>query len=329
MSIDFNPIYLIVLIFSLLITSSVERWLIPILRKKAKQPIYEDGPSWHMNKSGTPTMGGLAFIFSGLFCLVLSLVLHLFFDKNNQTYTSAIISIIFAICNSLVGVLDDLTKLKRHQNAGLSPLEKIFFQFMFAVLFIMARSHFFGDTTVINLLICTVDLGIFYYPFAIFVILGIVNCANLTDGIDGLCSSVAFGAGISFFFMSLHSFPETTFISLLLIGISVGFLIYNIHPAKIFMGDTGSLFLGALTVSCAFSVKNPIIIIPFGSVYVIEGISVILQVIFYKITKKRLFKMAPLHHHLEKCGMSENKICITALIFTLFISVISGLIWKN
>ena len=140
---------------------------------------------------------------------------------------------------------------------------------------------------------------------------------NLTDGIDGLASSVAFTVGVSLFYFSAFSYPEVALSSAALVGATLGFLFFNINPAKIFMGDTGSLFLGALAVSMAFSLKNPFLIIPVCSVYVIEGISVILQVVFFKATGKRLFRMAPLHHHLERLGMSETKICMIAMTLTL------------
>ena len=150
--------------------------------------------------------------------------------------------------------------------------------------------------------------------------MGITNCANLTDGIDGLASSVAFAIGISLFYFSFGISENGSFISAALMGGAIGFLIFNLHPAKVFMGDTGSLFFGSLIAALAFELKSPWIAVVSGGVYVIEGISVILQVAFYKMTKKRLFKMAPIHHHLEKCGWDENKICITAIILTLIFS---------
>ena len=160
-----------------------------------------------------------------------------------------------------------------------------------------------------------------YYFLSIIILVGITNCANLTDGIDGLATSVAFAIGLSVFYISYSRSDAASFISASLIGATVAFLIFNIHPAKVFMGDTGSLFLGALVASLAFELKNPFIAITTGAVYVIEGVSVILQVIYYKATKKRLFKMAPIHHHLEKCGWDENKICLVAIALTLLFSV--------
>ena len=147
------------------------------------------------------------------------------------------------------------------------------------------------------------------------------NSTNLTDGIDGLSSSVAFGIGVSLFYISAALSPETSVIASIIIGATVGFLVFNIHPAKIFMGDTGSLFLGAIVTACAFNLGNPLLIIFIAGVYVIEGFSVVLQVSYYKLTHKRIFKMAPLHHHLEKCGWSENKICIAGILLTFILSL--------
>ena len=157
----------------------------------------------------------------------------------------------------------------------------------------------------------------------------LINSANLTDGIDGLASSVTFGIGISLMYISASVNPETSMIAATLIGASLAFLCFNLHPAKIFMGDTGSLFFGALIASSGFSLKNPILLIPIAGVYIIEGISVILQVLFYKLTRKRLFKMAPLHHHFEKCGWSENKICIVAILATLVISIPAFILYRT
>ena len=156
---------------------------------------------------------------------------------------------------------------------------------------------------------------------SLIILVGITNFANLSDGVDGLASSIAFAAGVGLYFISARYFHEAGFISSAIIGATVAFLIFNLHPAKIFMGDTGSLLLGSLVVSSVFSLGNPILILFLGIVYIIEGLSVTLQVAYFKLTKKRLFKMAPFHHHLEKSGWSENKICVSAIIFTLLFSI--------
>ena len=151
--------------------------------------------------------------------------------------------------------------------------------------------------------------------------MGITNCANLTDGIDGLASGVAFAIGVSLFYISYNLCYEVCFIAGAIMGGASAFLIFNLHPAKIFMGDTGSLFFGALIASAAIAMGNPLIIIFIGGIYVIEGLSVIIQVIVFKLTGKRVFKMSPVHHHFERCGWSENKICIAAIILTFIFSV--------
>ena len=158
-------------------------------------------------------------------------------------------------------------------------------------------------------------------PLGTVILLGITNCANLTDGIDGLASGVGFAVGISLFYISCALCKEVSFISASIIGATAGFLVFNLHPAKIFMGDTGSLFLGALGASSAFALGNPLVIIFIGGIYCLEGLSVIIQVAVFKLTKKRVFRMAPLHHHLEKVGWSENRICIVAIILTFIFSI--------
>ena len=308
-----------VLIFTLILTVIIERLIIPVLSGKASQPIYEGGPSWHLSKSGTPTMGGAAFILASL--LTLGVASVFLTAENRAAAISVLISLIYAVANSLVGIVDDLTKIRRRDNAGLTPMQKIFLQFILAILFLMARVHYLGDSTSLVFSFGKIDLGFLYYPFAVLMLLGIVNCANLTDGIDGLAASVAFVIGIVLFFVGVLSSPDTALLSSALIGASLGFLFFNLHPAKVFMGDTGSLFLGALAVSCSFALKNPLIMVLIGGVYVIEGVSVILQVLCFKISGKRILKMAPLHHHFEKCGYGETKICVLAIILTLLLSV--------
>jgi len=320
------PLYIFVFLVSLSVSALTQKRLIPRLRKNAAQPIYTDGPAWHTAKSGTPTMGGIAFLIGAAVAFIPTVI---FFFANGDHYTaiSVLISLAYSLANSTIGVLDDVKKLKRKENQGLTASQKIFCQIIAAAAFLFLRNYFLGDTTEMSFSFGTVDFGIFYYPLALVALLGIVNCANLTDGIDGLASSVAFSIGVSLFYLSAALNVESSIISAAIIGISVGFLIFNIHPAKIFMGDTGSLFFGAIISSCVFALRNPLLIIFIAGVYVIEGGSVILQVAYYKMTKKRIFKMAPLHHHLEKCGYSENKICIIAIIATFIFSIPAYLLY--
>lgn len=321
------PLLIIVFISSLLLTVFLEYRLIPILSKRAHQPIYTEGPTWHMKKQGTPTMGGLAFVIAIFLTLLFCSLIFTYRRNDAMAGASILITALFTVGNSLIGLFDDMMKLLRKKNAGLSPMQKIFLQTILALLFLMARKYYFNDATSVTLSFGKLDLGLFYYPFALILILGIINCANLTDGVDGLASSVATAIGVVFIVMCKNDSAHISIVATALVGGALGFLLFNCNPAKIFMGDTGSLFLGALAVCLAFSVNNPIIIIFIGAVYVIEGISVILQVVYFKLTGKRLFKMAPLHHHLEKCGISENKICVAMVILTLFFSSFVPLIF--
>ena len=315
------PLYIAVFLTTLLMTVLIERRLIPYLKGRADQPIYEDGPAWHLSKGATPTMGGLAFLSSATFSLAFCAIF--FYSVGDEHSASSLLTYtFFCIGNALIGLFDDLTKLKRNKNAGLTPKQKLIFQSLIAAVFLAFNSKHALTKPSLDFIIGKTDSFALYFPAAMFIILGIVNCANLTDGIDGLASSVAYGVGISFFLMSASSNPICAILSTAIMGSSVAFLFFNINPAKIFMGDTGSLFFGALALSCAFSIGTPLSIIPIGIIYVIEGVSVILQVLVFKLTKKRLFKMAPIHHHLEKCGMSENKICLIAIIITLISSLI-------
>lgn len=314
-------------LLSVILTVAIEGKVLPLLKRKAQQPIYAEGPTWHLSKCGTPTMGGIAFVLAITLSLLLSSLLLIFRFLDKSGGTSLIIAVLFTLGNSLIGVFDDIMKLMRKKNAGLTPMQKIILQTVLAVIFLMARRHFFADESKVELSFFSLDLGIFYYPMALILILGTVNCANLTDGIDGLATSVGLSIGVVFLHLSQGA-ADTPVISSALIGGALGFLFFNAHPAIIFMGDTGSLFLGAMAVCLAFSVGNPWVIIFIGGVYVIEGISVILQVLIFKLTKKRPFKMAPLHHHLEKCGVSENRICIIAVIVTAVLSALMPLVLR-
>ena len=319
--IDINfPLYLLAFIMSFVITTVSVRVLIPVFKKNAEQPIYEEGPSWHISKSGTPTLGGIGFLIAISITLSLA-TLYLGINGNKEASHSLILCMCYSVLNSAVGIIDDLTKLKRKKNGGLTPKAKLLLQFILTIVFLTARRIIIPCSNLVSFSFGTYDFGILYYPITALILIGITNCANLTDGIDGLASSVAFAASLSLFYLSCALASDISFISSAVIGASLGFLIFNLHPAKIFMGDTGSLFLGSIIASMAITLGNPLIALFVGGVYVIEGASVILQVLWYKATGKRIFKMAPLHHHLEKCGWTENKICIVAMLITFLLSI--------
>ena len=308
--------YIVAFICTFAITCIIERRILPRLKAKAAQPIYSEGPGWHRSKAGTPTLGGRAFIIAiDLVLLLLSLVL--FADGTVTRGFLLIATVGYATLNAAVGVVDDVCKLKRRKNKGLSAMQKILLQTLIAAGYMLTLGFIGidGQRTVFSFGV--LNLGIFYYPIAMIILLGIVNCANLTDGIDGLASSVAFGIGCVLLLLTHTVFPDVSFVGAALMGGCGGFLVYNLNPARIFMGDTGSLYLGGIVAASGFAIGNMFLAVAIGIVYVIEGVSVILQVLFFKATGKRIFRMAPLHHHLEKCGWSENKICIAALLITL------------
>lgn len=310
--------FLIIFVIVMGITAISLRILIPFLAsRKMGQKILEIGPRWHKNKEGTPTMGGVSFIFASIIAFF---VFIFAFNENvsSEYLLCALNIIIYALLNAMIGIIDDFAKLRKAKNEGLTPPVKFIFQSIVAILFLVSLHFCIGIDTVlfIPFFNISLDVGFFYYIIAYLALCGIVNSVNLTDGIDGLASSVTLSVGIFFAVVGMTIIKEPTiiFFSAILIGSTLGFLIYNFYPAKVFMGDTGSLFLGALVVSMSFLIDNVLLVLIYGFVFVLEAFSDILQVVFFKITKgRRIFKMAPLHHHFEKCGFGEIQI---VLIFT-------------
>ena len=306
-------IFIICFLITLVVTVLILKRLIPFLKSiKAGQKILDIGPKWHKPKEGTPTMCGASFVAS---CIIaISTVLLIYFNKIQLNDIMLILNIfVFAILNALIGVIDDLAKLRKSKNEGLSAKAKLLFQSIVTILFLASLKFTVGINTILYIpyFNLSIELGFFYYVISFLILCGMVNSVNLTDGIDGLASSVTLTVGLFLFFVAFtkaESIP-LTLISSLLIGSTIGFLFFNLHPAKCFMGDTGSLFLGAIVGASAFILDNPLLVLIYGCVFFLESISDIMQVIYFKITKgKRLFKMAPLHHHFEKCGFSEMKI---------------------
>jgi phospho-N-acetylmuramoyl-pentapeptide-transferase len=298
---------------------------LPALKRRAQQPIYTEGPTWHLKKQGTPTMGGIGFITGGAFCICLLLLFGRAFLSDTQRFSLAI-DYLFVFLNGIIGMYDDMKKIKHKQNEGLRPMEKILYQTMICALYLFARAKFIGISTTISIAGNEIALGFLFYPLVLFIMLGIINCANLTDGIDGLASSVAFSIGLFLFLFTKSIVSSASVLSVIFMCSALAFLLYNKHPARIFMGDCGSLYFGALAVSISLSLPNPFLILLFGAVYVIEGVSVVLQVAYYKMTKKRIFLMAPLHHHLELKGMKEQGICLCGILVTTVFSLLAFLI---
>ncbi len=307
------------------VTGLTGLWLVPLLRRiKYGQTILDIGPKWHKSKQGTPTMGGLMFII-GISVAVLAGFYLLKIRGDSGTYSHSllddmriILGFVMALCYGGVGFVDDYLKVVKKRNEGLSVTQKFIVMFFIGALFLTGL-YFSGDrsTIVIIPFLGQADLGLAYYPLALLGIVYLVNVTNLTDGVDGLCASVAFVSALGF--MLLATFMHMEGISMLsaaLAGGCLGFLIWNYHPAKVFMGDTGSLFLGGMLVAAAFGLGVPVILILTGLVFILDGLSVMIQVAYFKYTRrktgagKRLFKMSPIHHHFEMSGWSESKIVV-------------------
>ena len=296
--------------------------LLPVLRAlKAGQSIREVGPTWHNNKAGTPMMGGLMFIFSLVLCLVMAIPAM---EEYSVFYVLAL-----SLCFGLVGFCDDFCKVKFKRNLGLTGLQKLFLQMAVSAiyLYVLYRQGVMSSDLYIPFADVTVTIHpMVYIFFAMFVMVGCVNSVNLTDGVDGLCGGVTLPVMVFFVVAAISREKwDLALMPAALAGGLVAYLFYNWHPAKVFMGDTGSLFLGGAVCGLAFALNMPLILILVGFIYIVETLSDIIQVGYFKITHgKRIFKMAPIHHHFEKCGWSEVKI---VLVFTGITVAMCVLAW--
>ncbi len=324
------------------VTALLGIWMIPYLRKlKFGQTILSDGPAWHQSKQGTPVMGGLMFIIGIVVALIVTVVLA-FVVKENRIYTEivsafaqnrlqvlrVVAGIGLALASGLIGFMDDYIKVVKKQNLGLTVKQKTLLQLLVAAAYLVTLA-LLGDMTTKIPFIGAVDvsrgIGLIYWPIALMFVYGFVNSVNLTDGVDGLCSSVTMVVAVFFLLLSgkLH-IEGLSLLSCCAAGGLAGFLVWNLKPAKVFMGDTGSLFLGGLVCGLAFASEYPVLLLPVGIVYLVEAFSDILQVGYYKKTKKRIFKMAPIHHHFEMCGWSENKIVVVFSLVTVLGGVLAA-----
>ena len=307
---------------SLVLTALIGFLILPVLRAlKAGQSIREVGPTWHNNKAGTPMMGGLMFIFSLIICLLVAI-------PTMEDY-SVFYVLALSLCFGFVGFLDDFTKIKFKRNLGLTSIQKALLQMAVSAIFLYLLYK--QGTLQPNIYIPFVNVSFALHPmlyifFAMFVMVGCVNAVNLTDGVDGLSSSVT--VPVMVFFTAAAVLRERLDLALMpaaLVGGLIAYLFYNWHPAKVFMGDTGSLFLGGAVCGLAFALNMPLILILVGFVYIMETLSVILQVAYFKLTHgKRLFKMSPIHHHFEMCGWKEVKI---VLVFAAVSALMCLLAW--
>lgn len=308
---ELTIVFLLVTLGVFGLTALAERILIPILRShKAGQKILDIGPRWHKSKEGTPIMGGIGFILPILIVVAIFFI-YAAIRGNAPEYIPLALTIAFAVGHGAIGFVDDYCKLIKKQNEGLTRLQKLVLQVAITAgyLCVMGYTGNLPSEIIIPLINLPIR-GILWYIIAAILMIGVINGANFTDGIDGLASSVTYVIGI--FFAVFAFFAKDLGLSVVggaIIGGTVGFLLYNFHPAKVFMGDTGSLFLGAIVMGAIFQTGEPLLLFLVCAVFIIELLSTVLQILYFRLTHgKRLFKMAPIHHHFEKCGWGENKI---------------------
>ncbi|MCQ2454782.1 MAG: phospho-N-acetylmuramoyl-pentapeptide-transferase [Clostridia bacterium] len=328
-------------VVSFAVTSLLGFIVIPFLHKlKFGQTILDIGPNWHKNKQGTPTMGGVMMIAGVIVSVIAALSISLlingrFSSELKDSYRLSVFTagVGMAICMSAIGFIDDYIKVVKKRNLGLTAKQKTFLQLAVSAGYLVCLNiagmkttniPFVGDIDISS------GLGLIFWPIALMFIYGFTNAVNLTDGLDGLASSVTLVVSCAFMLVAGRlNIISTNVLSAILAGACVGFVVWNAKPAKVFMGDTGSMFLGGMVVALSFGIGRPILLILAGCLYFIEAISVMLQVAYFKKTQKRLFKMAPLHHHFEMSGWSEQSIvllfsgisflgCLIMFIFAVF-----------
>ena len=326
---DFTPIVAAAVSFAA--TAALGVIVIPYLRKlKFGQTILDIGPKWHKEKQGTPTMGGVMIVAGVLLSLAISFAFSTGFGggfaaelkASGYRLTTLLAGILMPLSMAGIGFIDDYIKVVKKRNLGLTAKQKTFLQLLVSAAYLATMCLSGMKTTVIPF-IGEIDIvhgfGLLFWPIALFFIYGFTNAVNLTDGIDGLASSVTLLVACAFMLISgfLGNHVVNT-LSAALAGACVGFIVWNAKPAKVFMGDTGSMFLGGMVVAISFGTNRPVLLLLAGVLYFLEALSDIIQVAYYKKTKKRIFKMAPLHHHFEMSGWSEEKI---VLVFSLIAAI--------
>lgn len=295
--------------------------VIPWLHKlKFGQTILDIGPKWHEKKQGTPTMGGIMFIAGVIVAAAVTLITDRLMGGDivagaslipSEMYTKFYSGLLFALCVALIGFADDYIKVVKKRNLGLTELQKTVLQTVVILSYLLSLYLGMGKKPYMFIpFVGNIEMGIFFWIFGFAVIYAAINAVNFTDGIDGLCSSVTITCGVSLCAIAyMHKLFGVSLMASLLIGGCIGFLFWNHNPAKVFMGDTGSMFLGGMVVATAYALNCPIILLLSGIIYVVEGASDVIQIAYFKLTHgKRIFKMAPIHHHFEMCGWKEKKI---------------------
>ena len=311
----FNSRIIIAFVLSLGVSLLLGPLIIPMLHKlKFGQNIREEGPKNHLKKAGTPTIGGLIFITSTIVSMII---------MRYKLSDEAMVVMYGMLAFGLIGFLDDMLKIIHKHNEGLTSKQKFLLQLLFSVIAAWYGYTSIGTEISIPFTNIQVNLGWIFIPFVMFYFVALTNAVNLTDGLDGLNTSVTIIVMIFFAIVSFGTGHKSVAVfSVALIGGLIGFLNYNRYPAKVFMGDTGSIALGGAISTILLVLKNPLVIIIVGGIYVLETVSVIIQVTYYKRTKKRFFKMAPIHHHFEQLGWSEVKIVAVFSVVTAILCLV-------
>ena len=330
---EFSPI--IAALIAFLVCAASGKVVIPYLHKlKFGQTILDIGPKWHANKQGTPTMGGVMIIFGVIIGVILSILASFMYGgeffislKVTGQLTKFVAGIVLALGMGAIGFIDDYIKVVKKRNLGLTAKQKTFLQFLVAAGFLLALWLSGYNTTwipFVGYVPVNEGIGLIFWPISLFFIYGFTNAVNLTDGIDGLASTVTLVVCCGFMLCAgyLQNIGYNT-LACAIAGGCAGFVVWNAHPAKVFMGDTGSMFLGGAVVALSYGINCPIILLLIGIVYLCEAFSVILQVAYFKKTQKRLFKMSPIHHHFELLGWSEGKIVTVFSLVTLIASTLA------
>ncbi len=331
---EFTLMFIIVTVSVFALTVLAERILIPILRaRKLGQKILDIGPRWHKSKEGTPIMGGIGFILAILLVMAAFFILRAVQGRAAE-YIPLSLTLAYAVANGAIGFIDDYCKLIKKQNEGLTSKQKLLLQLVISGAYICILAYTGNLSTVVRFPFTPweLDLGWFFYPAAIILLTGVLNGANFTDGVDGLASSVSLVIAAFFAVWAFTAQDEQlSLLSGALIGATLGFLVYNAHPAKIFMGDTGSLFFGAFIMGVFLQTQQLLLGLLVCGVFVIEMLSSFLQTFYFKLTHgKRLFRMAPIHHHFEKGGWSEWKVVIVFSIVELVFCALAFLaLWMQ
>lgn len=317
------------ILIGFIVSVVVATFLIPLLKKiKAAQSISIYLRRSHKNKEGTPTMGGLIFIISTLF----TVLMFFLFNKISFSYTLLIILFTF-ISYAFIGFTDDYLIIKRHNNEGLTKWQKLFLQIIVALVFFYLFMKGGNEPLLwIHTLHFKLNIGFLYGIFILFVLVASSNAVNLTDGLDGLAGGLSLICFLTFGIISfntgwLDGYEDIAILAFVLVGSLLGFLVFNVNPAKVFMGDTGSLSLGATLGAYAIMTRHEILLLIIGFVFVIETISCIIQIVYFKLTRKRFFLMTPIHHTFEKKGMSEVHIVRLFWLIGLITSLIS-IVWS-